>query len=1371
MYTKDGFYKALEQKLGDDAYILLAGGGTKKLADLLTAASLTADGNYTKLSVTVGGTTKTGSVTVPYASKAGQWATARTLTIGSKGKSVDGSANVSWSLDEIGVYSKTTSDGRYLQLSGGTMTGNISFSNSGTGFRGINYGTMGDNDQWRIGGAATGSNAGYMELATADDGNEPIYVRQYTGVFSSLTRTATLLDASGNTSFPGVVTASRFVSSVGTGTQPYACSSTTVNTNLNADLLDGIHANGLLTSASLGTSGNSTTISVTVGGTTKTGSVTVPYATNSDTVDGYHYNNLPYHPWFKDSSLDANSAAVGWHDVANSISNAAHSNHSSLIYVSNVGTPYQLQIPDSSVMYIYKRYYSGGWSSWSKISAGYADSAGSVAWGNVSSKPATATRWPTWDEVTSKPSTFTPSSHTHDYLPLSGGNMTTTAQILCYTKSKGSSDIYNGAIQLREATGSTTSCTDNMYDAPGITFHWGGWWVHKLNMHSNALYWDNTKISLDGHTHSYLPLAGGTMNNQAVISRAGDSVAWVNGRKTPIIKTTSYTGYNSILSMKTTNGSWDLGVYSDNKAYLTYITDTNYNSGTNNTTYQLVFPQKNGTLAVTGDIPTNNNQLTNGAGYITSSGSCAYATSAGSVAWGNVSSKPATATRWPTWAEVTGKPFNWSGQSGQPTWLWGSNDGSNYYVWNPSNFSVNSATTSTILLTNNTSQAADSCYTGAPGLRFWRYNGTSSTTGQGGGDGWILSWSWNNGSVGGQIYLDDNPSKTMCIRGCNGSDSNGSPTGGFTTWATILHSDNYTSYTVTKTGSGASGTWGINVTGSAGSVAWGNVTGKPSTYTPSSHNHDGTYLKLSGGTMSGNIIFPSDKGIIQNQASTSNYTIPIIWLKGGTSQNTYNPQIGQHNTGGDGSGSICILPYATSTSPWEGTVGLFVAKNSLKWENNTIIHSGNIGSQSVSYATSAGNADTVDSLHGSNLVRFFLSPMTSGAPADSAKSWFTGTMPSASGAIVYNVPGSEKTIIAGKSSGEYGHMLQLNYDDNYLRILRYQAGNWKSTDWEKISAGYADSAGYASSSGNSDTVDSYHANQFAFTYCSANYGASSSVTVNDLVTNGVSNASHGMIYAATDNPVGTSNWVHVWSQQWTIGTTSSWVSQIALGVQQGTGMWYRTTSGNVVGRGWTRVLDTSNYTSYTISRTGDDITGHFTVRGRIFGYNYNNQGSNAVAFMWDKPGSYYTGMGPNGVTNQIHFGPCNTDGTWVSGFSQQWDFQGNVYASNFYVSSDRTKKTNIESIASIVPIRKFNWKENGSLSYGFIAQELVELGHEELVHGTEGNMTVNYDAALSFSMAKLSNYVERLEHTVEELKDENNNLKSKIKDLYKLIVK
>jgi hypothetical protein len=37
--------------------------------------------------------------------------------------------------------------------------------------------------------------------------------------------------------------------------------------------------------------------------------------------------------------------------------------------------------------------------------------------------------------------------------------------------------------------------------------------------------------------------------------------------------------------------------------------------------------------------------------------------------------------------------FNWSGQAGQPSWLWGGNDGANMYVYNPSNFSVSYAAT------------------------------------------------------------------------------------------------------------------------------------------------------------------------------------------------------------------------------------------------------------------------------------------------------------------------------------------------------------------------------------------------------------------------------------------------------------------------------------------------------------------------------------------------------------------------------------------------------------------------------------------------------------------------------------------------------
>ena len=115
----------------------------------------------------------------------------------------------------------------YLSLSGGTLTGDLLFSNSGTTFRQIR-GTCGDNDFWRIGGGATGNNAGYMEIATADDGTEPIYVRQYSGTFGDITRTATLLDGDGNTSFPGTVAAAKFKGAL-EGNASTASNAATVN--------------------------------------------------------------------------------------------------------------------------------------------------------------------------------------------------------------------------------------------------------------------------------------------------------------------------------------------------------------------------------------------------------------------------------------------------------------------------------------------------------------------------------------------------------------------------------------------------------------------------------------------------------------------------------------------------------------------------------------------------------------------------------------------------------------------------------------------------------------------------------------------------------------------------------------------------------------------------------------------------------------------------------------------------------------------------------------------------------------------------------------------------------------------------------------
>ncbi len=57
------------------------------------------------------------------------WGTARNITIGSTKKSVNGGADVSWSLGEIGAAAASHSHS-YLPLSGGTMTGNIAYKGS-----------------------------------------------------------------------------------------------------------------------------------------------------------------------------------------------------------------------------------------------------------------------------------------------------------------------------------------------------------------------------------------------------------------------------------------------------------------------------------------------------------------------------------------------------------------------------------------------------------------------------------------------------------------------------------------------------------------------------------------------------------------------------------------------------------------------------------------------------------------------------------------------------------------------------------------------------------------------------------------------------------------------------------------------------------------------------------------------------------------------------------------------------------------------------------------------------------------------------------------------------------------------------------------
>ena len=135
-----------------------------------------------------------------------------------------------------------------------------------------------------------------------------------------------------------------------------------------------------------------------------------------------HNHDGRYVRYYAVTTLDCNNLAAGLTAARISATNAAHTNHSAYLYISDVETPFQIQIPDSSIPYIYKRYYgSGKWSGWFKLNAGYADSAGSVAWANV----------------TGKPSSYTPSAHTHAWNSLTHSSTTENQAILTNGKANG----------------------------------------------------------------------------------------------------------------------------------------------------------------------------------------------------------------------------------------------------------------------------------------------------------------------------------------------------------------------------------------------------------------------------------------------------------------------------------------------------------------------------------------------------------------------------------------------------------------------------------------------------------------------------------------------------------------------------------------------------------------------------------------------------------------------------------------------------------------------------------------------------------------------------------------------------------------------
>lgn len=178
---------------------------------------------------------------------------------------------------------------------------------------------------------------------------------------------------------------------------------------------------------------------------------------------------------------------------------------------------------------------------------GNASSASSVAWTNVSGRPSSLPAsdvysWAkssskpsySWSEITSKPSTFTPASHTHAYIPLSGG--TITGSII---RSSGGSWI---SARNNVAVRGTATGKDSWNPVVGQATPNGYWTIGNLASNDNLAfsYTSNTNYNAGNNsaTTVYLPVQEGTIITSATIgsqsvkyaTSAGSagSVAWGN---------------------------------------------------------------------------------------------------------------------------------------------------------------------------------------------------------------------------------------------------------------------------------------------------------------------------------------------------------------------------------------------------------------------------------------------------------------------------------------------------------------------------------------------------------------------------------------------------------------------------------------------------------------------------------------------------------------------------------------------------------------------------------------------------------------------------------------------------------------------------
>lgn len=629
---------------------------------------------------------------------------------------------------------------------------------------------MGDNDAFRIAVGGSAKN-GWVELATADDGTESIYVRQYadakTDGFVTPTRTATLLDGSGNTSFPGKVTAPNFIGSLNgnaaTATKlqtPRTLSLTgkatgsatfdgSANAAINVTSVNADTASKLSTARKINITGNASGAATFDGSGDININTTVnesKHAAAADTIKGFEQGtvNAFRNVWFSDNTNNAKP-------------------------VYNEGIQYN---PSTNVL------KTGTFQG--KLN-GNADSATTA---NTATKLQTARTISLTGDITGSAS-FDGSS-----------NISINASRPYVV---GETKVYN----VNLSTLDTTKFYPIIFESNYIILRCE---IHSPSFDSNALYnqnvisfrllnqgWHDTPSSFSIDEYGVFDTNEITIGCIGRGSKDGRVCVWVRGGLT----------YMILSNRKPTLCTEDTTLGLE-----TFTVGTNYYGGTgNNNVWTIFTPQQT---------------ITSGSWH-------------DGTAYGLFEKATKLAT-----ARTISLTGNASGSADF--------DGSGNISINTTVNESKHAAAANVINDQGLKTAIKDGTKEPSGLKLYEvytngyptmYGNLISIGGRGGGE-LLAGWSGKDREIEHLYYRNRRDNDNL-----------------WSDWSTVAFTSDINSFAPTKTGGGASGTWGISITGNANtastasSVAWSGVTGKPGTYPPSAHNHDSAYPSVTGARASG----------------------------------------------------------------------------------------------------------------------------------------------------------------------------------------------------------------------------------------------------------------------------------------------------------------------------------------------------------------------------------------------------------------------------------------------------------------------------------------------------------------------------------------